>query len=331
MRQNFVHLSKAEKRPNQNQKADNDSDDEIDDLKQVTVKFARTGDAEKIKKAKERSYHFISQIGADEPWCETLIHPKESQKAEFERRKIGETSMYDYGFESIPENEYFSQLLSDKLSFEAVENIQDDGANKQVNLLAPITLSKQQIRKLSLLDQIKVILKDAKVLSFDSLKEMLTDVQLTDEKILRQLVLCGMMIRGNWTLQSDILYPESFVSFRGGVSGELMSRGRDYVIYKLLKNEMKLITKKRLCVITQLPVFEVQEILESVACLKNDGKTKYWDFIKIPDYDFEKRHQDIAERQATIWKSLEEKFTEMEAEKQEKRSRKKSLRDSKHF
>lgn len=220
--------------------------------------------------------------------------------------------------------------MRDKLSFEAVENTQNEGS-KEFNLLSPITLSKQQIRKLPLLDQIKVILKDAKILSFEALKEMLTDVQLTDDKILRQLVLCGMMVHGNWTLQSDILYPESFVSFRGGVSGELMSRGRDYVIYKLLRNELKLITKKRLCVITQLPVYEVQEILESISCLKIDGKTKYWDFIKSPDNEFEKHHRDIAERQSAIWKSLEEKFAEMESEKHEKRPRKKSIRDSKHF
>lgn len=330
MRQNFVHLSKAEKRSNQAQKVDNDSDDEMEDLKQVTVKFARTGDADKIKKAKERSYHYISQIGADEPWCETLIHSKTSKQADIERRKISEIpSSSDY-FMNIPDNEYFSQLLSDKLSFEAVEIVNEEDPAKPINLQGP-PLSKQKIRKLQLIDQIKIILKDAKVLSFEELRGMLTDVQLTDEKILRQLLLCGLMVRGNWTLQSDILYPESFVSFRGGVNGELMSRGRDYVICKLLRDEMKSITKKRLCIITQLPVYEVQEILESIACLKDDGKMKYWEFMKSPDFDFEKRHQDIVQRQDSIWKSLEEKFTEMESEKQEKRPRKKSIRDSKHF
>lgn len=171
----------------------------------------------------------------------------------------------------------------------------------------------------------------AKILSYDDLKSMLTDALLTDEKILRNLLLCGLMVRGNWTLQSDILYPDSYVSFKGGVPGELMSRGRDYVINKLLKNEMKTLSKKRLCTVTQLPVNEVQEILESIASLNTDGKTKYWEFMMPPDYDFEKRHQDIVHRQESIWKSQEEKFTEMESEKQEKRPRKKSIRDSKHF
>lgn len=352
MRQNFVHLSKAEKRSTQNQKQDQDSDEEMEDLKQVTVKFAKTGDAEKIKKAKERSYHFISQIGADEPWCESLIHPKTSNQSEMERHKITEMNCNDdESFTGLSSNDYFPQLLSDKLSFEAVELKREENS-KNLDSIGP--LSKQQIRKLPLLDQIKVILKDgeslhfaylnyhfiikffsllfiAKILSYDALKKMLTDSQLTDEKILRNLLLCGLMVRGNWTLQSDILFPDNYVSFKGGVPGELMSRGRDYVINKLLKNEMKTFSKKRLCAVTQLPVNEVQEILESIACLNTDGKTKYWEFTKSPDYDFEKRHQDIVQRQDSIWKSQEEKFAEMESEKQEKRPRKKSIRDSKHF
>lgn len=328
MRQNFAHLAKADKRSNQQQKNE-DSDEEADDLKQVTVKFAKTGDAEKIKKAKERSYHFISQIGADEPWCDSLIHPKSSNQSEIERNKITEKAQNDHdectGFPTS--DDYFPQLLSDKVSFEAVELKREDNAN--LDSIGP--LSKQQIRKLPLLDQIKVILRDAKILSYSNLKRMLTDTQLTDEKILRHLLICGLMVRGNWTLQSDVLFPESYVSFKGGVPGELMSRGRDYMIYKLLRNEMKTMSKKRLCTITQLPVSEVQEILESVACLNTDGKTKFWEFMISPDYDFEKRHQEIVQRQDSIWKSLEEKFVEMESEKQEKRPRKKSLRDSKHF
>lgn len=160
MRQNFVHLTKAEKRSNSNQKQDQDSDEEIEDLKQVTVKFAKTGDAEKIKKAKERSYHFISQIGADEPWCESLIHPKSSNQSAIERNKITEMNTNnDDSFTGLSSNEYFPQLLSDKLSFEAVE-IKRDENSKNLDSIGP--LSKQQIRKLPLLDQIKVILKDGK-------------------------------------------------------------------------------------------------------------------------------------------------------------------------
>lgn len=64
MRQNYSYFDKGDKRTKAEQKTENGSDEESDDLKQVTVKFARSGDADKIKKARERSYHFISHIGA---------------------------------------------------------------------------------------------------------------------------------------------------------------------------------------------------------------------------------------------------------------------------
>lgn len=160
MRQNFAHLTKAEtKRAAQQPKSkDQDSDEEMEDLKQVTVKFARTGDAEKIKKAKERSYHFISQIGADEPWCDSLIHPKTSNQSDIERHKITEMNYNENdGSTGFPNKEdYFPQLISDKVSFEAVELKREDNAS--LDSIGP--LSKQQIKKLPLLDQIKVILRD---------------------------------------------------------------------------------------------------------------------------------------------------------------------------
>jgi hypothetical protein len=64
MRQNYSYFDKGDKRTKAEEKAENGSDEEAEDLKQVTVKFARSGDAEKIKRAKERSYNFISNIGA---------------------------------------------------------------------------------------------------------------------------------------------------------------------------------------------------------------------------------------------------------------------------
>jgi DNA-directed RNA polymerase III subunit RPC5 len=73
MRQNYGYFDKGDKRTKAEEKAENGSDDEAEDLKQVTVKFARSGDAEKIKKAKERSYHFISHIGAGNTSKKSLI------------------------------------------------------------------------------------------------------------------------------------------------------------------------------------------------------------------------------------------------------------------
>lgn len=137
------------------------------------------------------------------------------------------------------------------------------------------------------------------------------------------------MLRGNWALQSEILYPEGFVSLINGVTAEMMCRGRDYILYKFMKNELQFMNRQKLSVITQLPHEETKEVLESVAVLRANEKTKIWDLVKPPDYEFEKRHPEIVQRQDTFWKAQEEKFLEMEAEKSEKRTRKKSVRESK--
>lgn len=159
--------------------------------------------------------------------------------------------------------------------------------------------------------------------------EMLSDPQLSIEKVLRNLALCGVMLRGNWTLQSEVIYPAGFVSLTNGVSSELMCRARDYVIHKLMKNDMMSLNRQKLSMITQLPQEETKEVLESVAILRSTDKGKVWDLMKQPDYDFEKRHREIVLRQDAFWKAQEDKFLEMEAEKSEKRTRKKSVRESK--
>lgn len=159
--------------------------------------------------------------------------------------------------------------------------------------------------------------------------EMLSDPQLSVDKVLRNLALCGVMLRGNWTLQSEILYPPGFVSLTNGVSSELMCRGRDYIIFKMMKNDITTLNRQKISIITQLPQEETKEVLESLASLRSTDRGKVWDMLRQADYDFEKRHPEIVQRQDAFWKAQEDKFLEMEAEKSEKRTRKKSVRESK--
>ena len=159
--------------------------------------------------------------------------------------------------------------------------------------------------------------------------DMLSDPQLSIEKVLRNLALCCVMMKGNWTLQSEVLYPPGFVSLTNGVTSELMCRGRDYVLFKLMRNEMMNLNRQKISTITQLPQEETREVLESIAYVKTSDKSKVWELLKPPDYDFEKRHPEIVQRQDAFWRAQEEKFVELETEKSEKRIRKKSVRESK--
>lgn len=332
MRQTYSYFDKGDKRT-KTEKGELEDEEAEEDLKQVTVKFARSGDSEKIKKAREKSYRFISQIGKDEAWCETLIYPQNSTQSQLERHKISSINIYSdvSTGTNMPESEYFEKLVtSDAYSLDAslVQSLQasESGTGENNIMLIKGPISKKQVKKLSLLDQIKIILRDAKVLPFNNLMGLLTSPDMTSDKVLQNLKLCGIMIRGNWTLQSEVLYPENFVSSVNGISAELMCRGRDYILFKLMRNDMMLLNRQKISTIISLPQEETREILESVACLKSN---KTWDLLRAPDYEFEKKNPDIFQRQEALWKAQEEKFFEMEAEKSEKRKRTRSVRESK--
>lgn len=97
-----------------------------------------------------------------------------------------------------------------------------------------------------------------------------------------------------------------------------------------MKNELVFLNRQKISVITQLPQEETKEVLESIAYLKiTDKKSKIWELLKPADYDFEKRHAEIVQRQEAFWKAQETKFLEMENEVSEKKTRKKSVRESK--
>lgn len=96
-------------------------------------------------------------------------------------------------------------------------------------------------------------------------------------------------------------------------------------MYKLSKLEDS--NRLKFSQVTQLPMEEVKQIITSVAKLNSSKK---WELFLEPDLDFEKKNQEIVQRQEVYWKSKMEIFKEMETEKTTtKRVRKKSVRDAK--
>lgn len=167
MRQNFSYFDKGDKRTKAEQQAENGSDDEADDLKQVTVKFARA-DNEKLRKAREKSYNFIQQLGADEPWCETMWYPKSSYESEMERQKItGFHPANDDGYISLSSKEYFSELLNgveNKTPVPATSNTPEAAIDEKIiTQISTIAISMTRLKKLPLLDQVKTLLRDGKI------------------------------------------------------------------------------------------------------------------------------------------------------------------------
>lgn len=166
------------------------------------------------------------------------------------------------------------------------------------------------------------ILVLVKFLSFHQIMTLVSDPLLNAEKVLRTLPSAGILVRGNWTIQSEILYPVGSVSSLHGVPAELMCRARDYILFKLIKNDY--LDRRKIALVVQMPAEELLEIFQSVAKLQPN---KGWELLLPPDDSFELKYPDIVQRQQLYWRAKDEMFREMDLEKSPKRVRKKSVRE----
>lgn len=151
MRPSFSYFDKSDTRKKAEQKNDLESDAEEEEPKQVTVKFSRT-ETDRTRKAREKSFNFLSKKSADEPWCEAMWHDKESVAAEIERQKLFSTSNESTGHAlSLPNNEYIDVLIPAERDFNNVDTA------VQSNIVCM-----NKLRTMTLPDQIQQILKDGK-------------------------------------------------------------------------------------------------------------------------------------------------------------------------
>uniref|UniRef100_A0A336M9R5 CSON011946 protein n=1 Tax=Culicoides sonorensis TaxID=179676 RepID=A0A336M9R5_CULSO len=314
MRPSFSYFDKQDKRAKADKKAeDGDGGDGEEEMKQVTVKFARN-ESEKVKKAREKSYNYISRMGAEEPWCETMWYPASSEMASMESQKLLQSSSnFTPDVLNMDSKSYVDQLISD--SSETKKDPSE--ALAELNKV----ISNRKAKSLPLADQIKTILLNAKVVPFSLIQSRVTETN--TDKLLRVLQTVGTLLRGNWVLQSELLYPENSVSSINGVPGQLMTRAREYVLYKF--SHQTQINRAEIQQRTQLPAEEAKEVIASVGKLTG----KVWELLKPIDRDFEKKYPELVQRQQLYWNAKAEGFYEMEMNKESKRVRKRSHRESK--
>uniref|UniRef100_A0A2M4AQ09 Putative dna-directed rna polymeraseiii 80 kDa polypeptide n=1 Tax=Anopheles triannulatus TaxID=58253 RepID=A0A2M4AQ09_9DIPT len=325
MRQMFSYFDKQDQRTKAEQKAEQDADGggEEEELTQVTVKFARP-ENEKLRKAREKSFNYLSKIEAEEPWCETFWHEKQSSAAEHERQKLfcGATGTgrgaggADVAALNVRPVEYMDLLISKEKTDRNIDS-----------LLPSRVVCLHKLKQLTLIEQLKVILADAKVITFSQILELLPDRSISAEKVLRLLPQVGWLIRGNWVAQSEFIYPEGSVSGTNGIPAEQMRKARDYILFRFTKCDK--LERHHLAIITQLPVEEIREILCSVA--KLNPAERCWSLLLPPNESFGVDEQEISERQNAFWTARADKFGEMERNTHApttKRVRKRSQRDS---
>uniref|UniRef100_A0A1L8DHA5 Putative rna polymerase c iii 37 kDa subunit n=1 Tax=Nyssomyia neivai TaxID=330878 RepID=A0A1L8DHA5_9DIPT len=309
MRPSFSYFDKKDARRKAEQK--NDTDMDVDEeIKQVTVTFAR-GDTEKVRKAREKTFDFMAAREAEESWCETFWHPAGSTAVELERTRLFCTKTSPTGHALTSTTPEYVRALIPRVGHDrSIETIVPNGV-----------VGLHQLKDLGLQEQLKNILIDVKMVSLTHLLAILNDRNITEEKVVRVLPLIGLLIRGNWVIQSEVLYPEESFSSTNGIPSEIMCRSRDYVLYQLVRRNF--VDRKKIGAVIQLPPEEVKEILLSVAQVSTRG----WELPVLPDVRFESKYPELVQRQEMFWRSKEDLFSEMESEKVPKRVRKRSIRE----
>ncbi|XP_050521996.1 DNA-directed RNA polymerase III subunit RPC5 isoform X2 [Daktulosphaira vitifoliae] len=190
----------------------------------------------------------------------------------------------------VPNGQYFSRTELDKFmqpksSSSTNKNADSDNSKKGTNLLNedinPIRsrqLSHSMIKHYSLENKLKILVFNTKMISSQKLLELLKECGvLADENfssIFEPLKKIALLVRGNWIVKSEILYPENTTSAHFGLSFETMRYLRDYIIYMLDSNQK--INRKIIKDMFNAPPDEVYDAITSVAIL---DETKTWKFL----------------------------------------------------
>ncbi|XP_008545381.1 DNA-directed RNA polymerase III subunit RPC5 [Microplitis demolitor] len=308
---NYLEENDKNKKDEETKKQGNDSDEE--EGRSINVSFSRNK-SEATKKLQEQSFHHHTVKSSEEQWIDTQYINSSSTQAQLTRLEM---------FCSMNEISKNNLKLSCKEYLNLLANPVKPDEYSNPNALTN-ERSSNYIYTRPLLDQVRIIVKDARVISFKQLRSMIDDKHDTVD-ILKYLQQVAVLVQGNWVVQSELVYPKDKTSAHNGINSELMCRARDYILLTFTENEY--ITRKSIASVMKLPPEEIEEIL------KNLGKVelkKGWKLILPPNTEFANRFSDIAHRQAMHWEAKRKHLKDLiEAQSiPPQRQRRKSNRES---
>ncbi|MXQ90004.1 hypothetical protein E5288_WYG013937 [Bos mutus] len=305
LRPSFSYLDKADakhrEREAANEAGDSSQDEAEEDVKQITVspgsESAPGGSgasfSEQARQRRVQSYEFLQKKHAEEPWVHLHYHGLRDSRSEHERQYLlcqGSSGVENTELVKSP-SEYLMMLMPPS---------QEEEKDKPV---APSNvLSMAQLRTLPLADQIKILMKNVKVMPFANLMSLLGP-SVDSVAVLRGIQKVAMLVQGNWVVKSDILYPKDSSSPHSGVPAEVLCRGRDFVMWKFTQSRW--VVRKEVAAVTKLCTEDVKDFLEHMAIVRIN---KGWEFILPYDGEFIKKHPDVVQRQHMLWTGIQAKL-----------------------
>ncbi|XP_075021276.1 DNA-directed RNA polymerase III subunit RPC5 isoform X2 [Calonectris borealis] len=296
LRPSFTYLDKADakhrEREAANEGGDSSQDEAEDDVKQITVRFSRP-ETEQARQRRVQSYEFLQKRQAEEHWVHLHYYGLKDSRSEHERQYL-----FSQGH-GLAENTELIKSPSEYLMMLMPPSVEEENDKP----MAPSNvLSMAQLRTLPLADQIKILMKNVKVMPFANLMSLLGSG--TDSTaVLRCIQQVAMLVQGNWVVKSDVLYPKDSSSPHSGVPAEVLCRGRDFVMWKFTQDRW--VVRKEVAAVTKLCPEDVKDFLEHMSVARIN---KGWEFMLPYDEDFVKKHPDIVQRQHMLWMGIQAKL-----------------------
>ncbi|XP_073503693.1 DNA-directed RNA polymerase III subunit RPC5 [Phyllobates terribilis] len=297
LRPSFTYLDKADSKYREREAAndaagDSSQDEGEDDVKQVTVRFSRP-ETEQAKQRRAQSYEFLQKKQAEESWVHLHYCGIKDSRSEHEKQYLLCQN------QTMTENQELMKSSSEYLQMLMPPSVQEE-IEKPV---APSNvLSMAQLRTLPLADQIKILMKNVKVIPFANLMGLMA-AGTESIAVLRCIQQVAMLVQGNWVVKSDVVYPKESSSPHSGVSAEVLCRGRDFVMWKFTQDRW--VVRKEVATVTKLCQEDVKDFLDQMAIARIN---KGWEFMLPFDEDFMKKHPDVVQRQSMLWKGIQSKL-----------------------
>lgn len=303
LRPSFKYMDQADHRAARAAKAKEAADadssqDEADDARAVTIRV-KGAETEAVRLARELSYAAYEKRLADEKWCPLKFYSAEDTVVELERHKllcqktISVESMMD---RTIPDvgrtpSEYLNSL---KPTYS--EQTVDDSA------MPENVLSLSLLKNKSLGDQIRLLMKNANIMTFTHLLSLLSGSP-DPNMVVRSLQSYASLIKGCWIVKSEVVFPPDTVSHITGTPAESLCRSRDYILYMFTLKEF--LSRKEMTATVKIPSDDVKAILDDVAVMKVGHG---WKLRLNQDLRFNSRYPEVAERQGMLWKAIGSKL-----------------------
>ncbi|XP_022181333.1 DNA-directed RNA polymerase III subunit RPC5 isoform X3 [Myzus persicae] len=278
------HIDKIDPKDENKKSSQNESEEEEEESEQIIAKFKdRPG-----KKSEKKKMQEMVKQRAMEPWIDLNFVPNGHY---FSREELDKFM--------LPHTNRTDQKQPDIV----VTKVEKEVINENINAIRARQLSQNEIKSYSLENKIKILLFNAKMISTKMLMNLLHKCGVPSDESLTTILIhlkeIAVLVRGNWVIKSEVIYPDNTISSHFGLNFEVMRILRDYTIHLL--DSGQIVNRKNIGKMFNAPPEEVKDVLTSVAVL---DKTKTWKLLVTDNDGFLEtvdNYHEICKEQSDWW------------------------------